>query len=525
VAAGDAFARCYAHSYRGLFLTAHALLDDAEAAEQVTREAFAIVHRDRARLAADARPEERVRAVVVRLARRRLRWRALQVPRARPAAPSARETVRRLHRLAGLPTETIASVVDTPVETVESYLVDAEPVSWAGVRQPVVTRVVERARLRAARARTLGVAAVAVLVVGVAVPLLRVGSPEPEAAKPAYTPPSPTYTPQSEMVQPRVIYDVGFVDERHAHALRADCRQFDCDLDLVSTSDGEHWTSRPVSNAGQPRGSGGRLYVLGPDQVAVDWFPIDEPAVLGRVYSADSGRTWTRVPQGVRGTAREIPAGAALQSGCELFEEPCTRSDVRVILPDSGRSARLATAPPLLGAYPGMVPMADGRWWITGKDPRTRRWTIALSDDDGRTWTVARPAWRGDAEGQAWTIVACHDSIVATVTGQLEVGDYGILAMFRSDDGGRSWTKTRGELGWAVAGAPVAASNGSLLVNTEDGAGLVSWNDGRTFTQEQPRYHGFAYWARSGYVALSSPDAPIQYSPDGLNWRELSLKP
>src|SRR6185503_17691280 len=109
------------------------------------------------------------RALAVRLARRRLRWRSL---------PADAQTVRRLHVLAGLSVADIVSVVDIPEETVAAHLADAGPVSWASVRQPPVTRVLGRARQRLTRRRTLAAAAVAVLVVGVVVPLLRVTPPE-----------------------------------------------------------------------------------------------------------------------------------------------------------------------------------------------------------------------------------------------------------------------------------------------------------------------------------------------------------
>jgi hypothetical protein len=328
-----------------------------------------------------------------------------------------------------------------------------------------------------------------------------------------------TLPPQPPVLRPMPgIFDLMFADERHGHALRVDCGQFACDLDLVSTANGENWTTREVTPASRAPGSTGRLYVLGPDDVAVDWTPIDDPYQVSRVYSDDSGRTWRRVPAGRLGAVRAIPPGAALQTTCAASGTAC---EVAVVLPGSGRSARLATAPPLYRPFAGSVPVAGGRWWIVGRDPRTRGWALAVSADDGRTWTVSRLSWRGKADGKGWSVVPAGEALIATATGSLAGGTNGTMAIFRSDDGGRSWTRTSGELPAGLAGIPVAASDGTLLFNTEDGRGLMSRDDGRTFTEVRPRFRGHAYWARFGYVAASDPDAPVQYSTDGLHWREI----
>ena len=515
----DWFGPLYGRAYRGALLTALALLGDMAAAEHVARDSFVLAHRRRRRFAGSTDPEEQLRALVVRLARRRLRWRAVagQIPRRPSTTPSERATVLALHDPAGLTPATIASIMDIPVATVESYLTGAAPVSWASVRQPVVTRVLARVQLRATRVRMLAGAAVAVLVAGAVVPLLRVEPPTQADAGPVTTLP-----PEPPVVRPMSgVSDMMFTDERHGYALRVDCGQFDCDLDLVSTADGEHWTAREVARAGTPPRSTGRLHVLGPGEVAVDWSPIDAPYRVGRVYSDDSGRTWTRVPAGLHGTVRAIPPGATLETTCASSGPTC---EVTVVLPGSGRSARLATAPPLYRPTAGSVPAAGGRWWVVGRDPRTRGWALAVSADDGRTWTVSRLSWRGKADGQGWTVVAAGEALIATATGDLAGGTYGPMAIFRSDDGGRSWTRTSGEVPTGLAGIPVVASDGTLLVNTEDGRGLMSSDDGRTFTEVRPRYRGVAYWARFGYVAESSPDGPVQYSTDGLHWREIRLE-
>jgi photosystem II stability/assembly factor-like uncharacterized protein len=500
VATAEEFGQLYARAYRGVLLTVFVLLRDMTAAENVARDAFA----SRRRLTEDG-----VRALAVRLARRRLWWRL----------PSDAETVRRLHVLAGLSATAIASIVDISEEDAAAYLTEAGPVSWASVRQPPVTRVLGRARQRLARRRTLAAAAVAVLVVGVAVPLLRVAPPERVAATPSSRLPTDDPEPGT------LLYDISFADARHGHALRAKCGQFDCALELVSTTDGEHWTAREVAKTGRSPGTGGRLFVLGDERVAVDWYPIDDPVQLRRVYSADSGRTWTRVPADVEGTVRSIPAGASLEPACVAAYESCDAA-VTVILPDSGRSARLANAPRLARPAAGTVPLDGGRWWVAGRDLTTHRWAVAMSADDGRTWTVTPVPWPGAPADLGWAVAGRGTELLATATGRVDsTGALGVLAIFHSDDGGRTWTKTRGPLPDPVAGTPVAAADGSLLVNTQDGRALRSTDGGRTFTPAAPAFRGVAFWSRSGYVAASGPDHPLQFSSDGLHWRDLRLSP
>lgn len=502
MATANGFGQLYARAYRGVLLTVFVLTRDMAIAEDVARDAFT-------RASRRGLAEEDVRTLAVRLARRRLRWRRL---------PADAQTVRRLHVLAGLSVADIVSVVDIPEETVAAHLADAGPVSWASVRQPPLTRVLGRARQRLARRRTLAAAAVAVLAVGVVVPLLRVTPPERETA-------APSRLPTDDPEPGTVLYDIGFADARHGHALRAKCGQFDCALELVSTTDGEHWTAREVAKTGRSPGTGGRLFVLGGERVAVDWYPIDDPVQLRRVYSADSGQTWTRVPADIEGTVRSIPDGAWLEPACVAAYESCD-SAVTVILPDTGRSARLVNAPRLARPTAGTVPPDGGRWWVAGRDLRTHLWALAVSADNGRTWTVTRVPWPGAPPDLGWAVADRGTELVAIATGRVDpTGVLGLLAIFRSGDGGRTWTKTRGPLPGSVAGTPVVAADGALLVNTQDGQALRSSDGGRTFVPVAPAYRGVAFWSRSGYVAASGPDHPLQFSSDGIHWRDLRLSP
>lgn len=137
------FAELYQGSYRRLVLTAYALTHDLGAAEEVTQEAFALAYARATRVAEADSPEAWLRTVVVNLARRRWRRRAMlnRILRREPLAeavepPGAHldlhtaiqglgtefRSVVVLHYLADLPVDDVASLLDIPVGTVKSRL-------------------------------------------------------------------------------------------------------------------------------------------------------------------------------------------------------------------------------------------------------------------------------------------------------------------------------------------------------------------------------------------------------------------
>jgi DNA-directed RNA polymerase specialized sigma24 family protein len=520
----DWFGRLYAESYRGLLLTAYALLEDVGEAEAVTRDALAVGYERRVRLAAEESPLEWVRAEVVRRARGRQRWRAL--PHRPPVIDREAEAVR-LHRLAGLPPAAIASTVDLPVAAVVAAVAEAGPVSWASVRQPVVDRVLARSAQRRTRTRMLAVAAVAVVMLAVAVPLLRVGSgPSAATTPPATAPTLPSASPGLSPGDRRFVYDVRFADDRHGYALRASCTSSDCDLELLVSVDSARWVSRPVRKPRTEAGAMGQLVVLGPDEVAVDWYPQSPlSGEVYRVHSTDRGRTWERVSTEQRRSVAEIPAGGSLQEPCYGRGGRCDDQEtLSVVVPGTAESASLPSAPRLRQVIPGRVPLEDGRWWITGIVPGTLQWAVGVSDDNGRTWTVSRLVPSRKNVSDVWSVVAYGDDLYAYGMGEASSGEWAMMAIFHSADGGRSWRRTSGQVPFQTTGSLVAAADGTLLTGTEVGDTRISRDHGHTFTTTDEQYPGYAYWAGTGYVIVPSPSKPIVYSPDGLHWRELRLR-
>lgn len=156
MANGEWFAQLYQESYRSLVLTAYALLRDMGEAEDVTQEAFAVAYGRRARVSRTDSPEAWLRTVVVNLARRRWRRRAmldrimlreysedpptevfgehLDLHAAIRALGHEYQATVVLHYLADLPVDDVASILDVPVGTVKSRLARARAALAAQLR-------------------------------------------------------------------------------------------------------------------------------------------------------------------------------------------------------------------------------------------------------------------------------------------------------------------------------------------------------------------------------------------------------
>ncbi|MGH3757093.1 sigma-70 family RNA polymerase sigma factor [Actinophytocola sp.] len=155
MAHGEWFAQLYQESYRSLVLTAYAPLRDMGEAEEVTQEAFAVAYGRRGRVERADSPEAWVRTVVVNLARRHWRRRAmlgrilhrevdetpdeafgehLDLHAAIRALSHEYQSAVVLHYLADLPVADVASILDVPVGTVKSRLSRARAALAAELR-------------------------------------------------------------------------------------------------------------------------------------------------------------------------------------------------------------------------------------------------------------------------------------------------------------------------------------------------------------------------------------------------------
>jgi photosystem II stability/assembly factor-like uncharacterized protein len=289
-------------------------------------------------------------------------------------------------------------------------------------------------------------------------------------------------------------------------------------VELLATEDAAHWQPRslPAPDGKAESGLLQQLYVLGQDKIVVE-------APRERWYSDDGGRSWRKVPIERALSVEAIPDGAVLEPQCAVVTTVCRRlGRILVMLPDSGRSAALANPPPLQQLSPGTVPAADGGWWVSGRDPATGRLAIAMSRDAGRTWSVGPlPDFDGTPAG-GLSITAGANAVYATAVSRLPSGGTGLLAIFRSTDGGRSWERTWQAAGTreprTINGVAVAAEDGKLVVATESGTTYVSTDGGRTF-QWNKDVLGHVEWSRGGYfVSTTYPSNVYSWSPDGVYW-------
>jgi RNA polymerase sigma-70 factor (ECF subfamily) len=154
------FAELYQRSYRRLVLTAYGMTGDLGAAEEIAQEAFALAYGRQGRVSRTDSPEAWLRTVVVNLARRRFRRRAmldriLRRQHAEPTPPLSMvgehldlhaaiqelspefRSVVVLHYLADLPVDEVAAVLDVPVGTVKSRLSRARTTLAARLRTEV----------------------------------------------------------------------------------------------------------------------------------------------------------------------------------------------------------------------------------------------------------------------------------------------------------------------------------------------------------------------------------------------------
>ncbi|HET9139644.1 hypothetical protein [Actinophytocola sp.] len=504
------FTALHQSSYRRVVLIAYALTADLDAAQSGTRAAFARAYaRDRA--------EDWIRAAAIRAATRRRIWH--RVLRRTPDEPP-HDPVQVL-RHAGLPAEEIASRLDIPVETVRSRLDATDPglaALDAAIHVPSVGVLIQRSRQRTARLRMQAGAGVAVLVVAAVIPALRTPlerPPEAEPAAPMSVEPIPPEPPR--------VYNLRFGDRQHGYALRTSCPRPDdltsCFDDLLVTEDSRRWSARslPPTDRSSPDASW-MLHALGRHRLVVE-------TPRSRWFSEDAGRNWHRVPVDPAQSIPAIPAGAVLQARCAVVVSFCHQPGTLVVLlPDSGRAATLANPPPLTEVRPGAVPAADGGWWVSGRDQATGQWAVAVSRDDGRTWSVSPlPPFTGTPFGGP-TITTGPGTVYATVTGVRRNVKNGLLAIFRSTDGGRTWAQTwqamRGQEPRSIAGVAIAAANGTLTVITEAGNHYVSADGGRTFTGGDPAQTSVE-WSRGGYFASHTyPSNLFLWSPDGVSWTE-----
>jgi hypothetical protein len=384
------------------------------------------------------------------------------------------------------------------------------------INRPDLSQVADRGRQRTVRRRMQIGAIVAVLLVSVAVPLLRA---LPDASPPA-TP------PQAEV---SVTYQVDFADASRGYALRSDCEDPDgpCAFALLVTVDsGQSWQPRkpPVDN--RPY-QGATLIVRGPNKLVFYASPSDDDnMIIKQFISTDAGRTWREFTEDSGGAPTPIPEDAQLSRTCVPNDDVCD-TGVGSRSPDGKRVLPAPTQPALDELLAGDIATEGGRFWAAGLDPVTGKWAVSVTSNGGVAWATTPLDLPGKPRlNRGWSVVERDGVMYTTVEGTVGTGPVELLAVFRSEDDGVSWTRTWQAVGDqrlpAVLGTPVATTDGRLLVYSTTEGTFESTN-GQTFTKASRQLPGPVTWTRAGYLAQVREDT-YELSRDGRSWQRFEVR-
>jgi photosystem II stability/assembly factor-like uncharacterized protein len=376
----------------------------------------------------------------------------------------------------------------------------------AAIPVPDVSGVAGRARSR--RRTQLG-AIIAVILVALAVPVLRSFS---SSVQPAEPPPEQSFV-------------VDFADADHGYALATHCpkNRQGCSFTMYVTTDGgRNWQPRKLPAPPNPKTSyfAATMYVLDPDQIAIDRPGGSPMRPMSRVYSPDAGRSWQVIDRWAIERFEPVATGGLLTGAC--FAQPLAAvgcEGLATIQPGSGKTVPIPTQPRLYLQCVGSEATADGRLWTVGRDRSTGAWSVAVSDDDGRTWTTSELAVVGVPAADGWSLVERNGVMYVTANDSRS-----LLGVWRSTDDGQSWTRT-----WsmsektslpAIVGSPIAAGDGSLILSDAK-LTYVSTDQGRTFRWTGDNPGGTVTWTRAGYLRANGDEYAL--SKDGLTWRTFTI--
>lgn len=385
------------------------------------------------------------------------------------------------------------------------------------ISPPDLAQVTGMARQRTTRRRMQIGAVAAVVAVSVAVPVLRSLPGDQAPARPSL--------PAS------MSFQLDFADPEHGYAMGSDCKEPDgpCTLALFATEDGGRSWARRTLPDGDQRYASGDVTVHDANRLTVNRVDTDDQWA-GMVSSDDAGRTWHETTAGPPVAPAPMPRDAWVHSVCVSEDETAPagcRMGVGSVSPDPGRTAPAPSQPPLIEPVAGRAATAGGHFWAAGVERTTGRWALSVSGDGGVTWATTPVTLPGDpAMTDAWAMVEADGVLYATAQGSIAKGPYGLLAVFRSGDGGVTWANT-----WratpktvlqAMLGSPVATDDGRLLVYTTT-TGTHESRDGRTFTQARTQLPGAVQWTRGGYVAERGGHA-YAVSRDGITWWDFDIR-
>ncbi|MFE0450046.1 exo-alpha-sialidase [Streptomyces sp. NPDC058914] len=336
--------------------------------------------------------------------------------------------------------------------------------------------------------------------------------------------------------------DVGFAGDGSGFALMGECGKTGCRHRVAVLDRGAGaWQlgQSPLADTTGGDGISAGLTVLGPGRALMTegrWPPPDHTW-----FTSDGGRHWRQGSSSPSGTIAVVPEGGVLVEGCLRADREgngCAPSPLLVVEPTTGRFRTLAAQPPLKGvvAPAGETTHSAGEkarnlLFVSGRDPSSGRPALAVSEDRGRSWRTSRLTGAEGQERAAW-VVGAGEVLYAARPGQLpDEADVknGLLSLHRSTDGGRTWEQVwrhrKGAEPRSILGAPVAGSDGSLTVHSEDGV-WRSLDGGRSFTRHGSS-EGMSGWVTTGAFGYlwgdSSGAGSWRISADGVRWTSFVL--
>ncbi|KUO17307.1 hypothetical protein [Streptomyces dysideae] len=287
----------------------------------------------------------------------------------------------------------------------------------------------------------------------------------------------------------------------------------------------------PLADVTVEHGITATLRTLGPGRALITegvWPPPDRTW-----FTSDGGRHWRQGSAKPSGTTPVVPEGAPLVEDCTRMDQEgnsCEHFRVLTVLPTTGEFRTLTTQPPLRAP---VIPagQTEDLVFASGRDPRSGRVVLAVSEDRGRSWRLSRPTGTGES---VWAlhVTGTGKVLYAAEPGELpdeENVKNGLLALHRSTDGGRTWTRVwehrKGVDPRSLLGTPIAAADDSLTIHSEDGV-WRSTDGGRSFARHEGS-GGMSGWVTKtalGYLWSDSFGAGSRrISTDGVRWTRFEL--
>jgi photosystem II stability/assembly factor-like uncharacterized protein len=369
----------------------------------------------------------------------------------------------------------------------------------ADLRPPILADLARRARRRNRRRRVTGAAAVLATVAAAGV----LGWPQGRHVAPVI-PESPAETYVSPDLPGRPERHLYMVPLNRTAAVSVD--RTGCRITVRLTIDsGRTWTRPggppPVENCA--------------DDMAIGYTIVGIRAYRftiagGTWFTADAGRTWTapRAGDTVVEAFGSGPHGTSLECvyGCDR---------PRAVDPATGRLMVLRNGPPLRRLHSAIYADQSTIWAVGAGEPGTPMWA-SHTNDLGRTWSAPVDL---PVSTEEINILASGPNRAYVYTLTAEGRD-----VYRTDDGGRSWTKLELPVTFFSGLAETSTGRLILIASTVSHpmAAWVSTDGGETFAAPVPLdlQSPFSSGSIGGLIMVSGEDK-VLHVHDGTGWYEI----